>query len=319
MRRARKSAGILAAVLVAAAVTAIGGPSLTSPAGAEPGGCSNPKPNGDCPVVVERPVTRPGQPVDSGGTGGNDDDDNGGGGGPTEPDPNRCEWHTYPNQAHWRTVFPEAPPDAIFGESRCFVNGLPVYGPYVPQWTTPGDEAAPPPPTPAEVAQALWINVQALLRQPEVATDPPDGEPSIIDIPTFVEVTNWQGRIERSQCLLGVCVDLVAEPTLTFAPGEPGSESIECAPPGTRFDPNGPEPDVQATADGACVHTYQRRTGVAGRPEAWTAEVTVTWEVTWQGGGDQGVFDPIALTETVPRPVDEVTTVVADVGSGGRG
>jgi hypothetical protein len=319
MRRADRRTGVrvgalLTAALVAGAAATFVGSTATPPATAQPAQCSNPKPNGDCPIGVELPVEQPGTPGNPGGPGGPD-------GGPTTPttlDPNRCEWHTYPNQAHWRTVFPEAPPDAVFGEEHCFVNGDAIYGPYVPQWTVAGDAGfGAAPPTPAEVAQTLLVEVEALLRQPTVATDPPAGEPSLIDVPTFVEVTNWQGPIERSNCLLGVCVELTAAPTLTFTPGEPGAETIECDPPGTRYDPNGSEPDEQAAADGACAHIYERRTGVAGRPAAWPGEVTITWEITWAGAGDEGEFDPIAMTTEVPRAVQEAPTVVTDVGGGG--
>jgi hypothetical protein len=162
--------------------------------------------------------------------------------------------------------------------------------------------------------------VEGMLRQPTVATDPPAGEPSLIDVPTFVEVTNWQGPITLGpECVLGVCVEMDATPTLTFEPGEPGAEAIECDPPGTRYDPDGAEPDEQAAVDGACAHTYTRRTGVAGRPARWPGEVTVTWEITWAGAGQTGEFDPIAMTADVPRTVREAPTVVVDTGNGGGG
>jgi len=38
----------------------------------------------------------------------------------------------------------------------------------------------------------------------------------------------------------------------------------------------------------------------------------VTWDVTWQGGGDSGEFDPMTLATAIPRQVSEVQTVVVD-------
>ncbi|HEY8527849.1 MAG TPA: hypothetical protein VIL48_22995, partial [Acidimicrobiales bacterium] len=113
----------------------------------------------------------------------------------------------------------------------------------------------------------------------------------------------------------GVCVSLAAEPTLTFDPGEPGSSPIECDPPGTRFDPNGPDPEVQAAAPGACAYVYRYRTGTDDRPDAWPATVNVTWDISWTAAGAEGTFPAQTLSTGVPREVDEVQTVVRDGSS----
>jgi hypothetical protein len=147
---------------------------------------------------------------------------------------------------------------------------------------------------------------------PTVAADPPVDTPSLVTLPVFVEVTNWQpARTERA-CEGPVCVSLTATPTLLLYSGEPEAEPVVCNPPGTRFDPNGAEPEVQAAAPGACAYVYTQRSGVEGRPEAWPAEVRVTWDVAWQGGGDSGEFDPMTLATAIPRRVSEVQTVVVD-------
>lgn len=150
------------------------------------------------------------------------------------------------------------------------------------------------------------------MHAPEVVADPPVGVASIITLPVFVQVSNWQGPIERERCIGSVCVTLTATPTLTFDPGEPGSSPIVCDAPGTRFDPDGADPEVQAAAPGACAHAYQSRTGAEDRPDAWPGEVTVTWEVAWSAAGADGEFGPYPLTTAVPRAVDEVQTVVRD-------
>jgi hypothetical protein len=64
----------------------------------------------------------------------------------------------------------------------------------------------------------------------------------------------------------------------------------------------------------ACAHTYTRRTGVAGRPEAWPGTVTVTWDLTWAGGGRTGTLPSVTKSAPAPRSVAEVQAVV--VGSG---
>jgi hypothetical protein len=183
-------------------------------------------------------------------------------------------------------------------------------------WVPPGGAAPVPPPSPEEVAEGLWVDVRETLLRPAVEASPEVGEPTVLDVATFVLVTNWQGEIFRERCESGVCIELSATPSLLFDPGEPGAAAVECDPPGTRFDPSpsAPSPDDQADVPGACAHRYQHRTGVRGSPEAWPGEVRVAWDVQWveAGGDESGAFD-VTLSTDVPRPVDEVGTVVVDV------
>lgn len=261
----------------------------------------------------------PGQQPGQSGQPGDEDDDQGGPGDGNSDDPAGpppCDWKPSPlgngMEAYLRAMFPEAPPDAVFQYNDCSTIGPGlVYTQY--RWVPPGEAT---PPDPEQLAVDFWVDVRAGLPSPEVATDPPDGQPAVIHVPTFVEVTNWEDEISRTRCMLGVCVTIVATPRLTFDPGEPGTTAVECDPPGTRFDPGGPDPDDQAAADGACAHVYEHRTGTAGRPERWPGQVTVTWDATWTSNvGASGSFDPVALSDEVPRAVRELPTVVVDVGS----
>jgi hypothetical protein len=158
----------------------------------------------------------------------------------------------------------------------------------------------------------LFASVQAQMHAPQVLADPPLGVASVVSLPVFVQVTNWQDTIQDEDCVAGVCVEILAVPSLSFDPGEPGSSAVECAPPGTRFDPNGADPVVQAQAAGACAHVYTTRTGAAGRPAEWPAQVTVTWDVSWAlvGSATRNAFPPQSLSTDVPRAVSEVQTVV---------
>jgi hypothetical protein len=176
----------------------------------------------------------------------------------------------------------------------------------------PEGQEAPAAPSPQEIAAGLLVDAQAQMHRPEVVMDPPEGTASIITLPVFVQVTNWVAGIHEEACEGTVCVSLTAEPTLRFDPGEPGSSPIVCEPPGTRFDPNGADPEVQAAAPGACAHTYRYRTGAEGRPDAWPAVVSVTWDVSWTAGDISREFEPQTLSRSVPRQVDEVQTLVRD-------
>lgn len=223
-----------------------------------------------------------------------------------------CWWEPYPVPDG---VVPDRPggvsPEAQMYWELCLNEfGLEYVGPGGAQWFEPGEVALP---TPEQVATTLRVEIAALLKDPVVDTDPPEGEPSILTIPTFVAVSNWQGEVGTSGCdpTGTICVAITATPTLTFGPGEPDARTITCEPGGTRFDLAGPPPDVQAAAEGACAHAYQHRTGDDG----WTATVTIAWEVTWEGEGDTGTLSVPDGTDTFEREVDEVQTVNNEVGS----
>lgn len=207
----------------------------------------------------------------------------------------------------------DAPDDATWQVNTCDTARLGLGTDFHFRWFPPGVPVPPsgPPPTSA-LAQLLLLEVTAQMEAPQVASDPPLDAPSIVNTPVFVEVTNWQPEINPSRCYGGTCISMTATPTLAYDPGD-GSGPITCTPPGSRYDPAGPSLDQQA--EGACAHTYTRRTGVDSRPTAWPAQVTITWNVSWTSNdpaqpGD--TFAPVVLSTPVPRPVHEVQAVVVD-------
>jgi hypothetical protein len=182
---------------------------------------------------------------------------------------------------------------------------------------------APPPPSPAEVQADLVQRANTYFRQPEVTVDAgldPDVQvASTVNVATFVEVTNWQGQqVDRYDARdpggsLWV-VTITATPTLYYDPGEPGAPTIRCEDGGTQYDPDGPSAREQAARPGACAYAYQMRTGVDGRPDAWPAEVIIEWAVSWSANFPLPPDLPTSatLTESVPRQVREVSSVVVD-------
>lgn len=230
----------------------------------------------------------------------------------TEPPPG-CTWVAIPETPAARAMFPDAPSAAIFQQLHC---------PHLPsnsavqnamagalQWSVPGEVG---PSAPGALAATVYARVEAQMEAPMLASDPAPGVSSIVDTPVFVEVTNWQDEIVDSECVLGLCVTLTATPRLTFDPGD-GSPAIACAPPGSRYDPEGPS--LAEQAEGACAHVYRLRTGIDGRPAAWPGAVTVTWNVSWTANDPLlpgGSFDPLTFSTGLPRQVEEVSTVVVD-------
>lgn len=245
---------------------------------------------------------------------------------PSDPDPSDpatnpywpldyCEWVSAGTAEDWADWKPAGTPDdAVPMWNICYINGeqLPLGPDALPTWVAPG---TPPVPSPQQVAEGLRVSVGALLHAPAVVADPPVGEESILRTATFVAVTNWEGEVGDDACVSNVCVTLTAEPSLSFDPGD-GTDPIPCAGAGGTYQRGGPPPREQAEAEGACAHIYDRRTGVAGRPAEWAGEVTISWELQWRGGGQEGTFPDEELGTPLPRAVEEMQTVVVGPGDG---
>jgi hypothetical protein len=250
-------------------------------------------------------------------------------GGASSRGPLRCEYLAFEDQAYGYSLFP--PPenpvvDGIIVYEDC---GRPAgngrYDPWEeirangsrPDFIGPVSIARPVPwADPAEVAEDLLADVIANLPAPVPVISPPPTGAAVIDVPTFVSVGNWPGVIgPLPSCDGPVCIELTAVPRLVFTPGD-GTDPVTCAGAGTLFDPSpdAPEPDVQA--EGACAHTYDRRT--AGQP--WPGTLAIHWEVIWTSltPDDDGVIDVIPQGVPVPRQVDEVQGIVIDAGIGER-
>jgi hypothetical protein len=164
--------------------------------------------------------------------------------------------------------------------------------------------------TPGDVAVDVRARLAGRLPAPTVAASPTLDTAAIIGVPSFVAVTNWTGTITDSGCAGSVCVTVTAIPTLKFSPGEPGSNAVACEGAGSRFDP-AVEPKAQASAAGACVHSYRQRTGVNGRPSAWPGTVSVSWAIAWRAdSGETGTLPAVTRSTALARSVQEVQTVV---------
>ena len=277
---------MVAAVVVVASLGAAG-----TVAADPPGECVEYSPLGYC---VEWDVATPGNPG------------SGGGGSSDEP---ACYWVTIPDDLSqdptiWADFGLTPPPEGVtvVWQSWECSDGGPAGFNF--RWIIPA--------TPANIAASVRGRLVGLLPQPSVNSSPPVGTAAIVDVPVFVEVTNWTGERSESECAGGVCVTVTASPQLTFAPAETGSPRITCAGSGTRYDPNGPSAEVQASEEGACSYTYRLRTGVERRPEEWPGSVSVTWTVSWSAStGASGSLPAVTRTTALPRDVEEVQAVVA--------
>jgi hypothetical protein len=182
-----------------------------------------------------------------------------------------------------------------------FNNWLPGTG-----WDNPTPE--PLPPTPAQVRDAIWAEVQGLLHNPALTLDPNQAIHSVLNVPTFVAINNPQLSTLYEATVQGVYVWLAVVPTTTLHPGEPGSPTVPCDEDGSAFVEGAGTADDQAADANGCVYTYTQRSA------GWPGNVTITWAVSW-GSNQQGQFGTLGAAPNVGgfnRIVDEVQTVVGD-------
>jgi hypothetical protein len=276
------------AVIAAAAVVAF--PSALSAQAAEPGECIRRDPQGYC---LEWDVTTPGTPGTPGGSGGG-------------PAP-ECYWVTIDDELpEDPTIFVdfglEEPPEGvpILWQSWECSDGRATFN---FRWVIA--------PTPGALAETVRGRLIGQLPQPLVESSPPAGTASIIGVPVFVTVVNWTGVVTQTECAGGLCVTVTATPQLTFRPGEPGAQTVQCLGSGTRFAPDAGTPEAQASSPGACTWTYMTRTGANGRPSAWPGQASVSWSISWTATtGASGSLAAVTRSTDVPRPVAEVQTVI---------
>lgn len=174
-------------------------------------------------------------------------------------------------------------------------------------WSATGNPP-PTPPTGLDVRDALWA--QVTLYAPTLALDPDQANRSVLNVPTFVEITNPQISTLYTATVQGVFAWIAVIPNYTLHPGEPGAPGVPCDEDGTAYVEGGGTPDDQAAAANGCVYTYTQRSA------GWNGNVTIAWDIQW--GSNQAAYNgqpPLVAAPSVGgfnRIVDEVQTVVGD-------
>lgn len=318
----RPRAVATAGTLLLAATSFVAWPAAAGAAPAAPGApCPNQVNGAQCPsagagrggrVVVS--VDIPASEVPSGG------------GGPECNDDQPGEWVTYEEWVMMNApgVYDPGPPpqpDAVYWVFVCIYRGGFEMGIDFDPWAEAqgwGTAAAPPEagPTAEDILQPLWAHVQGLLVPPEPVVQPSEATRSNLKVPSFVAIDNPQPATEYRTTFAGITVWITVDPTVTLHPGEPEAPAVPCDDDGTTFDPGGAPPRDQAEADGACAHIYQFRSGVGGRPAAWTGDVTITWAVAWGSSepGQAGALSAEPSVTTFQRIVRETQVLTSGAG-----
>jgi hypothetical protein len=134
-----------------------------------------------------------------------------------------------------------------------------------------------------------------VLPPPEIELSPPVSAPQLVMLPTWLWVdSEWWALRAASASVPGVVtVTAIAEPTQVVWDTGDGRRYV-CGR-GTRYepviDPAGASPD--------CGHVYRRSS--AGEPAgSFRLTATVSWRVSWSGGGASGTAGPLFSTVSVP-------------------
>jgi hypothetical protein len=159
-------------------------------------------------------------------------------------------------------------------------------------------------PGPAELGRIAASRL--VLPRPQVVVNPPASAPQLVMLPTWLwaEAAWWQVPRSASASVPGVTVTATATPLrVVWSMGD--GTTVTCQGPGTPYSADVGDP---AAASPDCGHTYTRTS--AGEPGGvFDVSATVTWQVSWSGGGASGQAGPLFSTATVPVTVVEVRSV----------
>ncbi len=138
-------------------------------------------------------------------------------------------------------------------------------------------------PKPADLAADAVKKLHLPLPAIRVSPAPPAAQ--LVFLPTWLwlDGSSWGSR-SATASVPGLSVTAIAKPVkLVFTTGD--GASVSCPGPGSAWT-GGQDPDA-ASPD--CGHTYQR-------PGLFSVTATVTWQISWAGGGQTGtVPDPMPL------------------------
>ncbi|MGI5213358.1 hypothetical protein [Plantactinospora sp. CA-290183] len=141
------------------------------------------------------------------------------------------------------------------------------------------------------------------LPAPQIRLNPATDFPQVVYVPTWMWVDEavWSPR-RATASLAGLSVTAVGTPTaVTWSTGDGGSRQCGRGTPWRA----GTNP---ASASPDCGHTYTSpsRGGAGG---AYTVTATITWRVTWSGGGTSGTEPDLTSTAGVAVQVVEASAV----------
>jgi hypothetical protein len=159
------------------------------------------------------------------------------------------------------------------------MNGLGTGGGIV--WLAAG--TAPAAALPAPAVLAAQATSQLTLPGPRIDANPAPNVEQLVGVPTWLWLTGAWQPVAATASVPGESVTATATPTsVAWSMGD--GSTVTCSGPGTPY----AAVDDPAAASPTCGHTYA--TPSTGQPTgAFEVTATITWSITWAGGGQAGV------------------------------
>jgi hypothetical protein len=168
---------------------------------------------------------------------------------------------------------------------------------WVPNGTLPTAPA-----TPAPAVLAAEAQKQLKLAVPAIESNPAPGQPQLVSVPMWAWVPASQFAAKTATASVpGESVTATAKPvSVTWSWGD--GTSTTCSGPGTVY----ASADAANAASPTCGHTYTTDSGTGD----FTVQATITWNVTWVGGGQGGAFNGMTTTATEAVHVEQSRALV---------
>ncbi len=153
-----------------------------------------------------------------------------------------------------------------------------------------------------DLLQALTLPKPSVRFNPEINTA--TGVATLVNLPTWWWVENWAPEL-RVAAWGPVWVELTAGPLYSeWKPGN-GRPAVRCDGPGIPW-----QPDLDDDDPRACTYTYPR-SSASSATDRYTATVTVTYGLSWEGsGGLSGTLPLVQTSSSVPIGVAERQALV---------
>lgn len=159
-------------------------------------------------------------------------------------------------------------------------------------WVEPGEDGAPLL-DPAVLAQQAIDSLR--LPQPQIAASPAGMQ--LVRLPTWLWLAgdSWTGQ-SATASVPGLSVTASAEPVeAVWSMGD--GATVTCDDAGTPW-----EPGTDPKRESVCGHTYTRTSADQASGE-YTVTVTVTWAISWSGGGESGTAPAMSTEASTTWPV----------------
>jgi hypothetical protein len=244
-----------------------------------------------CYVVVGTPPTDPGN-------GGGNDGGNGGG-----EDPSLCPWQLMQPQPPAGDPLWEghAPGDGSVWTRTCLGGrarlgvGFSTFYSWFPNAPTV---------TPAQLAQQAVKDLP--LHKPKLGVAPDPGGAGLVGLPVWLwlgdEPNSW-GTVTATAQVPGLSVTATAtSQKVDWTMGD--GHTVTCANRGTRYDAS-----YGNQLSPTCGYRYERSS--RGQPSGtYALTASVTWQITWAGGGQTGSLTQTVTSDPIAVRIDELQVVI---------